>query len=76
MTKRILFDELRSCKKVALACDSYECGVMSVREARGMIKLAYTLDIINTREFHTLMRLVLDFQMYLLESKPIREIEP
>lgn len=75
MTKRRLFDELKACKKVALACDSYECGVMSVHEARGMVKLAYTLDVINTRQFHTLMVLIRDFQMYLLESKPIREIE-
>lgn len=75
MTKRVLFDELRSCKNVALACDSYECGVMSVHEARGMVILAYASDILNGRQFHTLMRLVLNFQMYLLESKPIREIE-
>lgn len=74
MTKKYLFEELRACKRIALSCPTCESALISIHEAYGMIKLAYTYDIINDRQYHTLCRLNRKFMMYLLDSKPLKQI--
>ena len=73
MTKKKLFNELRVCKRVALSCETCESALISIQEARGMIKLAYMYDIINDKQFHTLMHLSREFFLYVLESKSFAE---
>lgn len=71
MTKKYLFNELRDCVRIALACDTYQSAVISVHEARGMIKLAYMYDILNNIQYHTLCALSRDFDSYLFHNKPL-----
>lgn len=71
MTKKYLFKELRDCVRIALDCDTYRSAVISVHEARGMIKLAYMYDIINSNQFRTLCSLRRQFDAYLFNNKPL-----
>ena len=71
MTKKYLFTELRDCVRIALACETYRSAVISIHEARGMIKLAYMYDIINDKQFHTLCSLRREFDLYLFNNKPL-----